>query len=190
MENSEEARMVALRKMNNVWIRNDKIKQTTSARLKLYRTLVKPILMYYSGQKGEEDLDAFHRKQLRLVLNMKYPVKMRSRSVYKMTLEEKKKCWSIYWGIVGNCSDMSSECTKEHQLSNQSCITSRTAKLLSFVADHESTCPGSSTKIWRKVLCRQYAIELKLLEDLQRLTVVALDRMQWKNLVERMCGCC
>ena len=182
MENSEEARMVALRKMNNVWIRNDKIKQTTSARLKLYRTLVKPILMYYSGQKGEEDLDAFHRKQLRLVLNMKYPVKMRSRSVYKMTLEEKKKCWSIYWGIVGNCSDMSSECTKEHQLSNQSCITSRTAKLLSFVADHESTCPEARPRSGAKFCVDNMQLNWscwKTYKDWQWLPLIGCNGRTW-----------
>ena len=39
--------MAALHKMNNVWIRNDRVKQST--KLKLYRSLVKPILMYNSG---------------------------------------------------------------------------------------------------------------------------------------------
>ena len=37
----------ALIRMNNIWIRKDKIKQTL--RLKLYKSIVKPILMYNSG---------------------------------------------------------------------------------------------------------------------------------------------
>ena len=70
--------MAALYKINNLWIRKDRIKQST--KLKLYKTLVKPVLLYNSGtwsltQKEEEDLDGFHRKQLRIVLNVKYPVK-------------------------------------------------------------------------------------------------------------------
>ena len=67
--------MVALQNMNSVWIRNDKVKQHT--KLKLYKTLVKPILTYNSGTwsptlKEENDLDSFHRKQIRMVLNVKY----------------------------------------------------------------------------------------------------------------------
>ena len=55
----------ALNKMNNIWIRKDKIKQRL--RLKLYKSIINPILLYNSGtwsptKKEEEQLDAFHRK--------------------------------------------------------------------------------------------------------------------------------
>ena len=83
--------MAALTKLKNVWIRKDKIKQVT--KLKLYRSIVKPILTYNSGtwgptKKEEDELDAFHRKQLRRVLNVnKYPVKMKNKVVYRITSE-------------------------------------------------------------------------------------------------------
>ena len=59
--------MAALYKMNNLWIRKDGVKQST--KLKLYKTLVKLVLLYNPGiwsptQKEEEDLDGFQRKQL------------------------------------------------------------------------------------------------------------------------------
>ena len=68
--------IVASRKLNQIWIRNNKIKQ--EIRIKLYKTIVKPVLTYNSStwgmSKSEEDaLDSFHRKQLRLILNIKYP---------------------------------------------------------------------------------------------------------------------
>ena len=37
--------------------------------------------------KEEEEIDAFHRRQLRKVLNVKYPVTMRNSIVYRMTNE-------------------------------------------------------------------------------------------------------
>ena len=68
----------ALTKLLNVWIKGDKIKRKT--KLKLYRSLVKSILVYNCGtwaltKSEEEKLNAFHRKQLRKVLNIKYPLK-------------------------------------------------------------------------------------------------------------------
>ena len=81
----------ALNKMNHVWIRKDRIK--LKLRLKPYKSLIKSILTYNSGtweltKKEEEDLDAFHRQQLRKVMNVKYPVKMRNSVVYRESGEE------------------------------------------------------------------------------------------------------
>ena len=75
----------ALTKLLNVWIKGDKIKRKT--KLKLYRSLVKSILVYNCGtwaltKSEEEKLNAFHRKQLRKVLNIKYPVKITNSSLY------------------------------------------------------------------------------------------------------------
>ena len=95
----------ALNKMNNIWIRKDKIKQ--GLRLKLYKAIIKPILLYNSGtwnptKKEEEQLDAFHRKKLRKVMNVKYPVAMRNRIVYQNSNEEMlsltilEKRWKLF----------------------------------------------------------------------------------------------
>ena len=72
-------------------IRKGKIKQ--SLRLKLYESIIKPILLYISGiwsptKKEEEQLDAFHRKQLRKVMHVKYPVTTRNSIVYRNSSDE------------------------------------------------------------------------------------------------------
>ena len=90
-EDVKEIRQGKSIKMNTIWIRKDKIKQTL--RVKLYKAIVKPILLYNSGtwsptRKEENDLDAFHRCQLRKILNVKYPVIMRNSVVYRETGEE------------------------------------------------------------------------------------------------------
>ena len=82
---------VALNKLQNVWTRKDKIKQ--ALKIKLYKSLVKPVLVYNSGtwrltRKEEEDLNAFHRQQLRRILNIKYPTIVRNKQLYKQTGEK------------------------------------------------------------------------------------------------------
>ena len=67
---------VALYKLSSIWIRNDKVKQST--RLHLYKALVKSILLNHSGtwaltKQDEHKLNTFHRQQLRTILNIKYP---------------------------------------------------------------------------------------------------------------------
>ena len=81
---------LALRKLSTIWIRSDKVKQTT--RLQLYRALVKSILLYNCGtlaltKQEEHKLDTFHRRQLRTILNIKYPTIISNKSLYKKTGE-------------------------------------------------------------------------------------------------------
>ena len=42
--------IVAMNKLNNIWVRNNKRKQTL--KVKLYKSLVKPIILYNSGTWG------------------------------------------------------------------------------------------------------------------------------------------
>ena len=68
--------ITSLRNLNDIWIRKNRIRP--EIRLKLYKTIVKPVLLYNSQTWGltkadKNNLDSFHRKQLRTVLNMKYP---------------------------------------------------------------------------------------------------------------------
>ena len=75
-----------LAKLQNIWIKGDKIKR--KIKIKLYRTLVKSVLTYNCGtwaltKTEEEKLNAFHRQQLRKILNIKYPVKITNSSLYE-----------------------------------------------------------------------------------------------------------
>ena len=82
--------IVSMNKLTDVWIRRDRIKQST--RLLLYRSLVKSILLYNCGTWGltkhqEESLDAHHRKQLRRLLGIRYPTKIRNTKLYEICNE-------------------------------------------------------------------------------------------------------
>ena len=100
---------IALVKLNNVWIRKDRIKKNT--RLKLYRTLVKCLLTYNCGtwaltKTEEEKLDSFHRKQLRKILGIKYPVIITNKSLYKkcnetpLSLQILESRWRLFGHIL------------------------------------------------------------------------------------------
>ena len=64
----------ALSKLNAIWIRKDKIKEDT--KLKLYKSLIKSILLYNCGTWGltkhqEDQLNSFQRRQLCKILGIK-----------------------------------------------------------------------------------------------------------------------
>ena len=76
----------ALEKLQNIWIKGDKVKRKTT--IKLYRTLEKSVLTYNCGtwaltKTEKEKPNAFHRQQLRKILNIKYPVKITISSLYE-----------------------------------------------------------------------------------------------------------
>ena len=169
--------MVALYKMNNVWIRNFHVKQCT--KLKLYKTLVKPILTYNSGtwsptKKEEIDLDSFHRKQLRHILNVKYPVTMRSETVYRMANEEMlsidllKNRWKLFGHVLR--MDVESLAHKPMHYFSRS-ITKQ------FRGRPRVNMPQKLNEDLLKY-GKDRSLKLKTTADLQKLIVIANDRLK------------
>ena len=86
---------------------SDKIKRDT--KVKLYKAQAKSIFTYYCGtwaltQTEEAKLDAFHRQQRKQILNIKHPVKITNKYLYKNAL---KKPISItifesQWRLLGH----------------------------------------------------------------------------------------
>ncbi|GFR66584.1 endonuclease-reverse transcriptase [Elysia marginata] len=76
--------------LSSFWIRNDKVKQVT--RLNLYQALVKSIILYNCGtwsltKQEEHKLNTFHLRQLRTILNIKYPTVIKNNALYQKTDE-------------------------------------------------------------------------------------------------------
>ena len=99
----------AMNKMLAIWIRTDKINQ--ARRIKLYRALVRSILLYNCGtwaatKEVEQKLDAFHRKQLKRVLGIKYPTRISNKALYQKTGEQpissimRKSRWELFGHIM------------------------------------------------------------------------------------------
>ena len=86
IQRRKQLSIASMNRLNNIWFRKDHISE--QLRLKLYRTLVKPVLLYNSStwemtQKETKDLNAFHRQQLRKLIGKKYPNKISNQNLYK-----------------------------------------------------------------------------------------------------------
>ena len=97
----------ALAKLQNVWVRGDKLKKKT--KLKLYRALVKSVLTYNCStwaltQAEEKKLDAFHRKQLKRVVGIRYPVKITNKALCKQCNERPLSLYVLEnrWRLFGD----------------------------------------------------------------------------------------
>ena len=84
----KELANTAMKNNDNIW----KKKWTASMRkrLQLYNSLIKSILLYNCGTWGlsktdEDNLNSFHRKQLRQVIGIKWPHKISNRKLYRIT---------------------------------------------------------------------------------------------------------
>ena len=98
---------MALYKLNNVWIKGNKLK--TSTKIKLYKSLVKSTLLYNCGTWAltlteEERLNAYHRKQLKKILNIRYPKKITNKSLYRICQEKplSLQILSARWSLFGH----------------------------------------------------------------------------------------
>ena len=79
---------IAMNKSKKIWKRKNLVSQ--ERRIKLYNSIVKSILLYNSGTWGltkndEKKLNTFHRKQLKQVLGIKWPHRIRSITLYETT---------------------------------------------------------------------------------------------------------
>ena len=174
----------ALIKMNTIWIRKDKIKQTL--RVKLYKAIVKPILLYNSGtwsptRKEENDLDAFHRCQLRKILNVKYPVIMRNSVVYRETGEEFISLEIIInrWKLFGHTLRLDKD-TPAQKAMGYYFTESTTGK---YRGRPRVNLPQKLNEDLERY---GNGMKLKTVEDLKTLKDIAEDRKAWKYLVERI----
>ena len=80
----------ALHNLNNIWIWKNSIRE--HIRLKLYKIIVKPVLMYNSQTWGltmidEHNLDIFPRQKLRIALQIKFPHVISNSDLYQRTNE-------------------------------------------------------------------------------------------------------
>ena len=174
----------ALTKLLYVWIKGDKIKRKT--KLKLYRSLVKSILVYNCGtwaltKSEEEKLNAFHRKQLRKVLNIKYPVKITNSSLYNKCEEHPLSIYILEnrWRLFGHILRRNIEIPANKSMN-------------SYFATHGKKFRGRPLTTLPVVLnkdlsrLQENTLQLTTREDLEHLRCIAQNRQQWRELSTRI----
>ena len=99
--------ITGMNKFSDIWIRKDKI--SLNKRLRLYKQLVKPLLLYNCATWGLKNsdtasLDSFHRQQLRRVLGIKWPHRISNANLYKKTNEHPISLFILRqrWELLGH----------------------------------------------------------------------------------------
>eukprot|EP00794_Sanderia_malayensis_P009396 gene9397-10384_t len=100
---------VSMNKINSIYLRKDKVK--LKKKMKIFRALVKSVLLYNCGTWGvnsniQDKLDAYHRRHLRRVLGKRYPTCISNEKLYEVTGEKpisytmKKRRWELFGHIL------------------------------------------------------------------------------------------
>ena len=185
----------AMGKMNKVWIRKDKISQ--KRKINLYRALVKSILLYNCGTWGvtkseEQKMDAFHRKQLRKVIGIKYPTTISNKNLYSKTGEKpisetmRTSRWKLFGHILRREKNIPANMAMDLYFNEEIRGNKK------FKGARRTTLPTVLNADLAKIqpMDHNYSKQLKLTnkEDLDTLQQLATDRKYWRRLVGRVVG--
>ena len=193
--NRKQLSMNSLNKLNNIWIKKDKIKKTL--KLKIYKTLVKTILLYNCGtwaitKNEKKNLNSFHRRQLKIVMNITYPMIIRNKKLYKITeeqpisLEITKRRWKLFGHILRLPEDTPAQRSMIHYFTptNNKRFNGRARITLPKTLHNDI----EDTNKHNNDLSTLFKItELKNINDLQKLKELAKNRTSWISLTNLIC---
>ena len=190
IQRRKQLSIASMNRLNLIWIRKDHISE--KLRLNLYRTLVKPVLMYNSStwgltQKETKGLDAFHRQQLRQLIGKKYPNKISNQNLYKRC-EERPISIDILkgrWRLFGHILRLSDEtpavkAMKFYFEGSGKRFRGRPRETLVTTLNKDITRARSME--------RSFPIPtIKSKEDFQQIRLKAQDRTAWRKISEIVC---
>ncbi|GFR82743.1 hypothetical protein ElyMa_002371300 [Elysia marginata] len=153
---------------------------------KLYKALVKSVLTYNCGtwaptQSQEERLNAFHRKQLKKVLNIKYPVKITNSSLYNKCNERPLSIFILEsrWRLFGHILRRDSQI-----LANQAMSGYFVTEGSKFKGRPLTTLPVVLNRDLSRIINSN--LQLKSSHDLEHLRSIAQQRDEWTKLTARI----
>ena len=153
--------------------------------MSLYRALVKSVLLYNCStwaltKTEEEKLNAFHRKQLKKILNIKYPTKITNKSLYKVCKDKPisititEACWKLFGHILRRDKDIpANNATRAYFIKE----TTR------FVGHPKTTLP---IVLKRDLASIDHPIQLSSAKDLDNITALAQNRANWRALTNEI----
>ena len=143
---------------------------------------MKSILLYNCGTWAltlteEERLNAYHRKQLKKILNIRYPKKITNKSLYRicqekpLSLQIQSARWSLFGHILRRDKDIpANKATRAYFIPNGNKLRER----------------PKTTLLNRDLSLIQDPIRLHLSKDLAEITELAQDRKCWRILTSRI----
>ena len=179
----------AMDKYERVWIRGDKIR--LSKRLKLYKTVVKPVLLYNTGTLGlrkedERSLDALHRNHLRRVIGRRWPNRMRNTKLYEQCEDAPvsafiaRQRWKLFGHILRADPQSPASKAMKYYFEPTSAGGYRGKPRVTIVSTLDRDLKAAAQKYPNRVAVKQ----LRTLHDLNTLQTVAQNRERWRELTE------
>ena len=171
IERRKQLAAVALYKLNNVWIKSNKLK--TSRKIKLYKSLVKSILLYNCGTSAftlTEEERFIPPKTIGKILNIRYPKKITNKSLYRICQEKPLSLqilsarWSLFGHILRRDKDIpANKATRAYFIPNGNKLRGRPKTILPIVFN-------------RDLALIQHPLRLHSRKDLAEITELAQDR--------------
>ena len=137
-------------------------------------------------------LDAFHRRQLRQVLGVKYPAKMRNSIVYTQTGERPLSIQIMQsrWRLLGHCLRLHNDTPAKlaikyfFQPSQEKGFRGRPRTTLPVVISKDLEKASEN-----EIIATKYELPNRLgnIEDLHLLNRLATDKDRWRTLVNDIC---
>ncbi len=175
---------------NDIWRKKKLTKLTT--RIKLYETLVQSILLYNAGTWGmsktdEKNIDSFHRKQLRQVLGIKWPHKIKNEKLYEKTKTQplSKTITERRWKLLGHIMRLPEECPARRAM--QYYFEKRTCK--KFPGRKRTTIITTINRDIQRAKNKYPSfkvIPLISLVSLQNIYTKAKNRTLWRSIVKQV----
>ena len=182
-------------KVNKIWVRGIYI--SLEKRLKLYNSIVKSVLLYNSETWGLtksaiKNLNSFHRKQLRIVLNIRHPHHISNKAVYEickaepLSLEVLKRRWR-YFGHVLRL-DLNTPAAKAMKFYFMKIEGSKKFRgrprntILTTLNDDILSLFSSKSTITEKYNIKK----ITLYSDIENLRRLAFNRNVWKELTKEL----
>ena len=179
---------IALQDMNKIWKR--KKYTPMKKRIQLYESLVKSILTYNCSTWGltktsEKNLDSFHRKQLRKILNIRWPHTINCKKLYLKTntkplsIEITERRWKMLGHVLRMDKDSPARKAMKfyfEKRSNRKFMGRKRATIVSTI--NRDICKT-------KTKYRNFEInELKTECNLHNIGTKARNRKKWSNIVK------
>ena len=129
----------------------------------------------------EEKLNAFHRQQLKKILNIKYPVKITNSSLYEscnecpLSITQLESRWRLFGHILRRNSDIpANKSMNSYFISHGSKFRGHPVTTLPVVLNKDLTRVSDGK------------LQLTSLKNLERLRSVAQNRQTWRKLTTRI----
>ena len=181
---------IALRDLKNIWRKKKSV--SLEKRIKLYETLVKSVLLYNCSTWGlsiqdERDLNSFHRQQLRRILGIQWPHKIRNKKVYEKTnskpisIEITERRWKTFGHTLRMDSNTPARQAMKfffEKRSNRKYVGRKRTSIITTI--------NRDIKRTRKEIPSFVIKELKTEIDLHNVRVKAQNRRHWTKIVNQV----